>query len=214
MTAESTPSDRSENQSGGRSLLKTAASALLGLAGVGVLGDAASASGQQKRVVVVGDGTREHTYEIGMESGGTIQKAAHAGGNDTHYSTPNPRVEGELWHWNADSYVYTGNIDYVAADGAVSFHFPDQAFGNNNLTLVATGQGSGSHTYTISSISADLQFIGPTAEDNDTDEDSANDTSSTPDRVVGHLQGTGSDSVSVHYDAVQNIQIDGKVEIT
>lgn len=199
--------DAGETGNGG--LLRSAATELLELTGTGSRNGGAKAAESGKRLVVVGDGPGEHSYEIITGPNGSIETAAQAGGNDEidRDSWDGRRADGTLYHWNADTYRFFGELAMVGADGSVSFHFPDGAFRYSHRSLKMVGRGSGRHEYEIASNSADIELDDDTTEAGDTDPDSGTDVDWTPDRVSGVLKGTGVDTCTIGYDPVQNIRI-------
>lgn len=203
------PAD-TNNSTASRDLLRSAAGALLGLAGIGVATGSASASGSSKRLLVVGAGSGQHTYELGTERGGQIQKATHAGGNDSvTASNGSQQASGELWHWNVDSYTFSGELDYVEADGSVAFHFLDGAFQADSW-LGVTGQSPGRHQYVIGSNSADID-LGPWSTEYVDSDDGPQRTeqSHTPDHVSGAVRDSNYDGYDIAYSApVQHITVE------
>jgi hypothetical protein len=203
------PAD-TNNSSGPQGLLKGAAGALLGLAGISAATGSASASGTSKRLLVIGDGKGQHTYEIQMESGGQIQKATHAGGNDSITSSNGgQQASGELWHWNVDSYTFSGEIDHLEADGSVAFHFLDGAFQADSWIGI-TGQSPGRHQYVIGSNSADID-LGPwSTEYVDSDDGPpSSEQSHTPDHVSGAVRDSNYDGYDIAYSApIQHITVE------
>ena len=198
------------DSSGPGGLLKGAAGALLGLAGLSAATGSASASGTSKRLLVIGDGKGQHTYEIQMESGGQIQKATHAGGNDSVTSSNGgQQASGELWHWNVDSYTFSGAIDYVEANGSVAFHFLDGGFQADSW-LGITGQSPGRHQYVVGSNSADIH-LGPLSTEYVDSDDGPQRTeqSHTPDHVSGAVRDSNYDGYDTEYsDPIQHIAVE------
>jgi len=198
-----------KHSSGPRGLLKGAAGALLGLAGISAATGSASASGSSKRLLVIGDGNGQHTYEISMRGGGQIQKATHAGGNDSVTSSNGQQVRGELWHWNVDSYTFSGAIDYVEADGSVAFHFLDGAFRADSWIGI-TGQSPGRHLYMVGSNSADIDMGKWSTEYVDSDDGpQRTEQRHTPDHVSGAVRDSNYDGYDIESsDPVQHITVE------
>lgn len=204
---ETRPDDRSSGPGGG-GLLRGVGAALLGLAGLGAASGAASAAGTGKRLLVLGDGRGKHTYEIEMQGGGSIQTATHAEqGDSIHSSGYNDRATGELWHWNVDSYTYSGRISKVSADGNVSFHFLDGGF-DNCSTVHVRGDKQGKHTFAIATDSGDVDLRPGTTEDHDSDDGPGNsEEHGTPDVVNGKVFNTYHDSYQLANGTLQNIRL-------
>lgn len=203
------PAD-TNNSTGPQGLLKRAAGALLGLAGISAVTGSASASGSSKQLLVIGDGNGQHTYEISMESGAQIQKATHAGGNDfVTSSNGSQQASGELWHWNVDSYTFSGEIDYVEANGNVAFHFLDGAFQADSWIGI-TGQSPGRHQYVVGSNSADIDLGQWSTEYVDSDDGPQHtEQSHTPDHVSGAVRDSNYDGYDIEYSApVQHITVE------
>jgi len=227
MTTEPTANERTDAQSntrgtqrpvetnerdnaGPRGLLKSAAGTVLGLAGLSAATSSASAGGTNKRLLVIGDSNGQHTYEISMKSGGQIQKATHAGGNDTiSSSNGTQQASGEVWHWNVDSYTFSGEIDYLEADGSVAFYFLDGAFQADSW-LSITGQSSGRHQYVVGSNSADIDPGSWSTEYVDSDDGPQHtEQGHTPDHVSGAIRDSNYDGYSIGYsEPVQHITVE------
>jgi hypothetical protein len=212
--------DRPENAAGDmdrRSFMKGTAASAAALGGLAASSGAASASGgSNKHLLVAGRGYGEHTYTVVMRQGGSIQKANFAGPNDSVTSNNgSQRAEGELWHWNVDSYTYSGEIDRVECDGTVSVHFPDGAFGNEGRIVVG-GNGSGTHNFSLATAGGDIEPVEKTTEGgNDSDDlPSSSERSYKPDQVSGRLTDDGADTFTFgNGDSLQNIRVDGQVEV-
>jgi hypothetical protein len=199
--------DPEGGDAGGRGLLKGATAALLGMAGIGALGGTASAGGNSKSLLVFGDGWKKHSYQIGVKSGGSIQKGTHAGSNDNR-TWNDERVYGELWQWNVDSYTFTGEIEQVTLDGSLSVHFPDGAF-ESATNVHVDGQSSGDHLYDVGTNSADIDLVPGTTEGKDTDEGGSwSERTYTNDRISGKVVDTGHDSYSFGSgDPIQHLAV-------
>lgn len=201
---------------GRRDFLRGAAASVAGLTALGAAGGSASAA-NRNHLLVVGNGAGEHTYEIQMASGGRISRATHAGGNDTETTNGagDDRIEGTVWHWNLDSYAYTGSIDHVAGDGSLSFHFLDGAF-RDAFELAVNGKGSGRHDYAIGVNRGDIDPQPGSTESGDTDEGpSQSEYHYSTDHISGIAWNRGTDEYSLGYDdPVQHVRIDdGHLEI-
>jgi len=215
-TAEQHANDTNDGGAGG-GLLNVAAGALLGLVGVGAVSETASgARGTTRRLLVLGDGAGKHTYEIELRRGGSISKAAHAGENDSVQSSRNPTADGELWHYNADSYTYTGEVDSVTCDGDLSVHFLDGAFGND-AWIEVHGESSGKHRYRIDSAAGDIDPVSYRTGSADTDDrGSASERNGTPDTVSGQVTDRNHDAHTTGAnDTIKHITVtDGHLTFT
>jgi len=195
-----------------RTFLQGAAASAVGAGALSTLGGSVEAAGNRKRLIIAGKGTGRHTYEIRMEQSGSIQKATHAGGNDsTDYTTFNrPRASGEVWQWNADSYVYQGEIHSIELDGTASVHFPDGAFVPDEHIAVS-GEGSGEHHYEVGTNSGDIDLVEETtwAGDETDHYGSRSENASSHDMVSGRLVDAGADTLTIGGgQPVQYVKID------
>jgi hypothetical protein len=202
----------------GGGLMDGVAGALLGLVGIGaVSGVAGAARGATKRLLVVGDGTGKHTYEVEMKSGGTISKAAHAGGNDSIRSSyRDATADGEVWHYNADTYTYTGELRSVTCDGDLSVHFLDGGFGTVSW-LSARGRSAGKHQYRMDTAGGDIDPVPSATGGNDSDDRGpASERNDTPDTVSGQVTDRNYDAfVYGSNDAIKHIGVtDGHLEFS
>lgn len=147
-----------------------------------------------KRMLVVGDGATKHDYEIGMEKGGEMRKATHAGANDSKgwNDSGNQVVVGELWHWNADSYAFRGEIAYIRADGGVAVHAPGGIFTSASRIHI-DGRADGMHRYELGINNADLKKVDSTTESTDIDH-GGNEKRHTADYISGEIGGRRHDS--------------------
>jgi hypothetical protein len=216
-TDEPTANDHAEGSTddphGTRGLLKAAGAAVVGAVGLGALGDTARAAASRDHVVVVGYGQGRHTYEITTESGGTIEKAPLADPPDSTGASQyfGEEATGELWHWNADSFAYTGEIQSVTGQGTLGFHFGDGAFGSE-ATVFVRGNGSGTNRYSLTTPRGDID-TGRWAEHPDSDDgvplgDGERDW--TQDRVSGAVEDGYWDSYELEGDtAVQTAAVRG-----
>jgi len=220
---DAAPTDGEDSSVGGSGggLLATAAGALLGVAGLGVLTDEASASGSGSgsgdRLLVLGDGRGKHDYEITMRAGGTIQKETHASGNDSVTTTSGGKqtVEGRVWHWNADNYTYTGKIESVRGEEGTSFHFLDGAF-EDDLLVEVDGEDSGRHRYEIDTDSGDIDLHSLSTEGPDSDDgDADSEDYYTPDTVSGAISNYNRDKVWTMNHLINHVLIaEGEVSVS
>jgi hypothetical protein len=195
-----------------RTFIQGAAASAVGAGAVSTLGGSAEAAGSQKRLVVAGKGTGQHTYDIRMEKGGSIAKASHAGSNDSTGVTHRgrPQADGEVWHWNADSYVYQGTVHSVEVDGTVSVHFPDGAFVPDER-LAVSGEGAGDHSYEVGTDSGDIDLVSETTWTGDeTDHGgSTSENNHSYDMVSGRVVDTGADTLTIGGgQPVQYVRVD------
>lgn len=196
-----------------RRFMKAGGASVAAATGFNAVADAAEAAHGSGRntIIVVGRGEGHHSYQIQMESGGTIRKAANAGSNDSHQNNPAPRIEGNLWHWNVDSYEYTGEIRRVVGDGSVSFQFPDGAF-RHDERIVAGGveEEFGRSDYVIGTNSGDIDPVEETTGDGDTDHGgSRTEKDFSNDHVTGFVQDNGVDTYDIGgSQPVQYVQVD------
>jgi hypothetical protein len=191
-----------------RAFMRGAAASVAGAGAMAALSDEAAA-GSGKALVVVARDAGRHDYSIRMKGGDSIRKAAMAGGNDSTGSSLE-EVSGTVWDWNADSYVYTGEIDRLEADGTVSFHFPDGAFARDDRLAVA-GQGNTTCHYSVGAANADLDLNEDTTEGLDSDDlGGASERTNRPDQVSGRVVDAGNDSFTLgRGDPIQYVSIEG-----
>lgn len=197
---------------------------LFGRIAGGLFGGSGRASGstsgttqEWNRLLVVGEGPTEHTYEIGMQEGGEIRKASHAGSNDNtvENAAGNQAVTGSIWHWNADSYAYTGEIAYIRGNGTVALHFPGGAF-ETATKLHLRGQDGGTHQYALATNNADIDPVPGTTEQTDRDHDGKSEQRHTADHVFGEIGGRKHDSYDLgDGDPLQYVAItDGHLRLS
>lgn len=138
-----------------RSFIKRTAASTLGL---GIVAQSASAHAGQKQLIVRGEDSGKHTYEIEMKPGGQISKGANIENHDKVFSSGgNEIAEGRLWNENEDRYTYTGEIKSIDGDGSLLFELPDGAFGSMD-DIPVHGRGSGRHTYALGTKSGDIDL--------------------------------------------------------
>jgi hypothetical protein len=215
--------DPDESGAGGnldrRTFIQGAAASAIGAGALSQLGGSAEAASSQKRLIIAGKGTGQHTYEIRMEQSGSIQKATHAGGNDSTGYTKfgRPRASGEVWQWNADSYVYQGEIHSIEIDGTASVHFPDGAFVADERIAVS-GEGSGEHHYEVGTNSGDIDLVPETTWTGDETDHygSTSEKDHSYDMVSGRLVDAGADTLTIGSgQPVQYLKVDdGHAEVS
>lgn len=216
-------SERDESASGAdldrRTFLQGAAASAVSAGALSRLGGTAEAASSQKRLIIAGKGTGQHTYEIRIEQGGSISKATHAGGNDsTGFTTFNrPQASGEVWQWNADSYVYQGEIHSIEIDGTASVHLTDGAFVADERIAVG-GEGSGDHHYEVGTNSGDIDLVAETtwAGDETDHYGSTSENDYSYDMVSGRLVDAGADTLTIGSgQPVQYVRVDdGHAEVS
>lgn len=207
-----------------RRFIQGAATSIAGLGAAGALSGSAEASQLDKRVIVVGRGNGRHSYEIQMRDNGRIRKANHAGSNDTiGKSDGQQRADGEVWHWNADSYAYTGDIDSVEGNGDMSFHFLHGAFWHDDRIVVGSQSGADKR-YSMGTVRGDIDLVPKTtASPKDGDDKPGNgyeydefsaksERHWTPDKVSGGVGGGGEDTHTIGgNDSVQYLRLKGHI---
>jgi hypothetical protein len=180
-----------------RKFIRGAAASAAGTAGLGVTSEMAAA-GTQKRLVVIGQGSGHHTYEIKMKDGGQISRDASVERHDTITSRGGADVlQGELWNSYKDEYTYTGEIKYVKADGSLEFELPDDAFGYKQ-ELTVRGRGQGRHQYELATSSGNIKLVPGTTEYVDSDDGGPfSELMFNSDRVSGALRNRNQDSYTL-----------------
>jgi len=199
---------------GRRGFMQGAAASLAGAGGMAALSGRGEARGRGGwRLIVVGRGEGEHSYEIEMRHPHDyIWKTDYAGGNDSVECCDGTSVvNGEVQDWNADSYEFAGKIHRIEGDGTLSFHFLDEGFDYDDRIVVGGEGGRGTH-YSIGVADGGIDPIEETTKSGqDSDElSSSSERSSTVDLVEGRVWNTGTDTYEVGLDeSVQYVLIDG-----
>lgn len=199
--------DDDSPQVGRRRFMQGTAASIMAAGLLGALGGEATAAGNRDVILVAGKSTGEHAYEIEMEPGGTIQRARYGDSKDQPERGPDgtQRIRGSVWHWNVDSFAYTGEIDRVEANGSVAFYFLSGAF-RDDKRIVVGGADSGTHKYMVGSNSADIDIARQTFESKDVDNGPRKtERSQTWDYVTGKIEDGRADVLS--FEKGQPLQI-------
>lgn len=213
-STDTQPTDtRKDSALSRRGFLQGAATSAAGLAGLGVFGGSADAA-SQKRLIVVGQSSGRHTYQIGMAGNGSISKGSNAGSNDSITTQGGTdRVQGEVWNSNQDTYTYTGEIDYVETDGQVTFRFPAGAFSPGGDVRVQ-GRGQGRHTYSMHTGSGDIDLNSDTEYVDSDDSGWYSEYNFTSDSVSGALRDSNQDSYYLTNGQLNSITSKGKLRFS
>lgn len=206
MTNDTDPNDSIEPSGvDRRGFLKRTAAFGAAVTGLSLATDDARAA--RKEIVVTATGEGTHYYEIHLEdivdsigspSIGFGPDAEPNGDDEIRTVTANgdrhEMVEGRVrgnrqGAWlvrNEDNYFYTGEIDYIIADGNLEFEFPSGAFrtaDDDRIQIDVWARESGRHSYNLSAQSGDIDkidrftgsgdrdLLGPSSERADTGDD-------------------------------------------
>lgn len=166
-----------------------------GSGGGGSGGGGSGAAGTQKRLIVTGQGSGHHTYEIGADQ--ISKDASVEGHDDITQQGGNDVLRGELWNSYEDRYTYTGEIKYVEGNGSLKFAFPDDAFGSKE-DLPIHGRGQGRHQYELATSSGNIVLNSRTTEYVDSDDGGpGSDLMFSSDKVSGAIRNRNMDSYTL-----------------
>lgn len=234
--------DSGEPESGRRSsrlnrrgfLSATAAAGVAALTGFAT--ESASAQIGNKEIIVTATGDGRHYYEIHLKATGDsvglprIRKGSDAEGNDnirtvTTNGSRHRMVEGHVLGDRRgpvikqfeDNYFYSGEIEYIIADGNLKFEFPSGIFrtpDDDRVQINVRARESGKHHYNISAQPGNIDKMPRFTGSNDNDLfDPSSERADTSDDVAGAVLNNNRDSYLLRAGKIHEIDTIGNMKI-